>query len=56
MTVYNVLTAVVALVDADTAEEAINYVQSELNNAGFTVYEGGPTDAFESEPTDTLEV
>lgn len=49
MPAYNVLAAVVELIDADTESEAKDIFRHRLENAGFDVYDDQPIDAFESE-------
>ena len=51
MTTWNVLVGVVTLETADTREEAVAQVIRKLGAAGFSVYEGQPADAFESDFT-----
>lgn len=55
MTVYNVTTTVVALVEAPSEEDAIAGLHVALGNAGYTVHvDRGVHEpsAFESEPVD----
>jgi len=50
MKTWNVLVPVVALIEAETAGEAILMHQSALRQRGFDVYDGEPgSNAFESE-------
>jgi hypothetical protein len=49
MKTWNVLAGVVTLVQAQTREEAIAVFEEALRSAGFDVYSGQETDAFESE-------
>ena len=49
MSTYNVLAAVVELVDAPSEAEAIMELERRLRAAGFEPYDGRPTTAFESE-------
>ena len=46
---WNVLIPVVALIDAETAEEAITRLREILVLQGFDPYEGAESNAFESE-------
>lgn len=48
--VYNVSTAVVALIEADSPERAIQYLHMQVAAAGFEVFEPEKAHAFESEP------
>lgn len=49
MTTFNVLAAVVELVDAPDEETAKSLLRQRLTLAGFDLYEGQPLDAFESD-------
>jgi hypothetical protein len=50
MKLWNVLVPVVALTEAESAEEAIRRLSSQLQGAGFDIYDGDPqANAFESE-------
>ena len=49
MALWNVRIAVVELVEADTADDAIQLLAQKLNGAGFDPLEED-RDAFESEP------
>jgi hypothetical protein len=49
MATFNVQVSVGELVNADTAEQAIQRLTAALSAAGFAVYEGSPADAFESQ-------
>lgn len=50
MTTYNVLLPIVELIEAENATQAIQTLTARVKAAGFEIYEGGPIDAFESEP------
>jgi hypothetical protein len=50
MAIYNVLAAVVDLIEADSEAEACAKLEQRLLAAGFEPYDGQPTTAFESEP------
>lgn len=53
--IYNVVTRVVELVEADSADEAISKLHTALDRAGFAPYlDGTPANAFESEPLDAV--
>lgn len=49
MKIFNTSVPVVALVPAESDEQAIKILIDRLRDAGFDVYDGGPFDAFESE-------
>lgn len=50
MALFNVLSSVVELIEAPTAEAAIADLNTRLRKAGFELYDGQPSNAFESEP------
>lgn len=49
MPTYNVLAAVVELIDAESEDAAKRQLIRMLSAAGFEVYDGQPVDAFESD-------
>lgn len=49
MPTYNVLAAVVELIDASTEAEAKTQLEQRLTKDGYSIYTDLPTDAFESE-------
>ena len=49
MATYNVLVPVVALIEADSPEQAMDKLAEQLRLADFDPYEGGIWNAFESE-------
>lgn len=57
MAIYNVCAPVVALVEADSAEEAEAKLRAEISKSeAFDLYDGGRFDTFESEALDDVEV
>lgn len=50
MPTYNTLVPVVALIDADSPEKAIALLKARIRSRNLEPYDGGPFDAFESEP------
>jgi len=56
MKAYNVMTHVVGIVHADSAEDAKRIHEKKLSDAGFEVFTdtGYQSDAFESEPLDDV--
>lgn len=50
MTIYNVKTSVVALIDAENESAAIAELHRLLRREGFEPYDGDEPEAFESEP------